>query len=65
MGKGKGKPGLGRAVKKGAAKDYLEAVCLDPNPFEDEPKPKIKKIEVERLKRSSDWEDWADGEKLR
>ena len=63
VGKGKGKPGLGQAVRKGAAESFLKAVGLDPNTFEEEPNPKKKKkkTEVERLKLSSGLEDWAVG----
>ena len=66
--KGKGKSGLGQAVRKGAAKSFLKAVGLDPNTFEEQPNPnkkKKKKTEVERLKPSSGWEDWAVGKKLK
>ena len=66
MGKGKDKSGLGQALRKGAAKGFLKAVGLDPNTFEEEPNPKKKKkTEVERLKPSSGWEDWAVGKKLK
>ena len=67
MGKGKGKSGLGQALRKGAAKGFLKAVGLDPNTFEDEPNPKKKKkkTEDERLKPLSSWEDWAVGKKLK
>ena len=65
VGKGKGKYGLGEAARKGAVKGFLKAVGLDPNTFEKEPNPKKKKkTEVERLKPSSGWEDWAMGKKL-
>ena len=67
MGKGKGKSGLGQALRKGAAKGFLKALGLDPNTFDDElnPKKKKKKTEVERLKPLSGWEDWAVGKKLK
>ena len=65
MGKGKDKSGLGQAVRKGAAKGFLKAVGLDPNTFEEPNPKKKKKTEVERLKPSSGWEDWAVGKKLK
>ena len=67
MGKGKGKSGLGQAVKKSAAKGFSRAISLDPKTFEEEPKRKKtkKKTAVERLKPSSGWEDWAEGKKLK
>ena len=67
VGKGKGKSGLGLAVRKGAAKIFLKAVGLDPKEFEEEPNPKKKKkkTEVERLKPSNGCEDWAVGKKLK
>ena len=67
MGKGKDKSGLEQAVRKGAAKGFLKVVGLNPNTFEEEPNPKKKKkkTEVERLKPSSGWEDWAVGKKLK
>ena len=48
-------------------KGFLKAVGLGPNTFEEEPNPKKKEkqTEVERLKPSSGWEDWAVGKKLK